>query len=259
MTAGGRIGLVLVSHVSGIADGVRDLVGQMAPDVTVTPAGGTDDDGIGTSFDRVAAALEQADAGAGAVVLYDLGSALLTTETALDLLDDEARARVRVAEAPLVEGAIAAAVEAQGGGDLAAVLAAAESAGGGAPPVEAGGSGTVPGADSRADSRADARADARGAGSGSDDRLRTSETLVNKVGLHARPAGALARALSALDADVRVGRPGDEGVNARSVLSVIALGLENGQQVEFSASGPDAQQALDTATRLTRERFGDEE
>jgi len=246
VTAGGHIGLVLVSHVSGIADGVRDLVGQMAPDVTVTPAGGTDDDGIGTSFDRVAAALEQADAGAGAVVLYDLGSALLTTETALDLLDDGARARVRVAEAPLVEGAIAAAVEAQGGGDLAAVLAAAESAGRGAPPVQAGGSGTVPAADSRAGSRAD-------------DRLRTSETLVNKVGLHARPAGALARALSALDADVRVGRPGDEGVNARSVLSVIALGLENGQQVEFSASGPDAQQALDTATRLTRERFGDEE
>jgi phosphotransferase system HPr (HPr) family protein len=48
-------------------------------------------------------------------------------------------------------------------------------------------------------------------------------------------------------------------VNARSVLSVISLGLANGQQVEFSASGPDAQQALDTATRLTRERFGDEE
>ncbi|MDF2967528.1 MAG: sugar transporter subunit [Nocardioidaceae bacterium] len=254
MTAGGRIGLVLVSHVSGIADGVRDLVGQMAPDVTVTPAGGTDDGGIGTSFDRVATALEQADAGAGAVVLYDLGSALLTTETALDLLDDEARARVRVAEAPLVEGAIAAAVEAQGGGDLAAVLAAAESAGGGVPPVEASRPGTVPGAVPGADSGADSPAD-----SGADNRLRTSETLVNKVGLHARPAGALARALSALDADVRVGRPGDEGVNARSVLSVIALGLENGQQVEFSASGPDAQQALDTATRLTRERFGDEE
>lgn len=234
MTTERRIGLVLVSHVAGIADGVRDLVGQMAPDVTVAPAGGTDDGGIGTSFDLVATALEQADAGAGAVVLYDLGSALFTTETALELLDDEARARVRVAEAPLVEGAIAAAVEAQGGGDLDAVLAAAESAGGSAQPAEAG-------------------------DPGADDRLRASETLVNKVGLHARPAGALARALSALDADVRVGRPGDEGVNARSVLSVIALGLENGQQVEFSASGADAQQALDTATRLTRERFGDEE
>jgi dihydroxyacetone kinase phosphotransfer subunit len=238
VTADGRIGLVLVSHVAGIADGVRDLVGQMAPDVTVIPAGGTDDGGIGTSFDLVATALKQADAGAGAIVLYDLGSALLTTETALELLDDEARARVRVAEAPLVEGAIAASVEAQGGGDLDAVLAAAESAGGAAQSAEADDPGDDP---------------------GDDDRLRASETLVNKVGLHARPAGALARALSALDADVRVGRPGDEGVNARSVLSVIALGLENGQQVEFSASGPDAQQALDTATRLTRERFGDEE
>jgi dihydroxyacetone kinase phosphotransfer subunit len=237
VTAGERIGLVLVSHVAGIADGLRDLVSQMAPDVTVTPAGGTDDGGIGTSFDLVAAALEQADSGAGAVVVYDLGSALLTTETALELLDDAARARVRVAEAPLVEGAIAAAVEAQGGGDLDAVLAAAESAGGAAP-----------------------QTDAADPGNGrSEDRLRATETLVNKVGLHARPAGALARALSSLDADVRVGRPGDDGVNARSVLSVIALGLENGHEVEFAASGPDARQALDTATRLTRERFGDEE
>ncbi len=237
-----RVGLVLVSHVAAIAEGLRDLVAQMAPDVAVEPAGGTGDGGIGTSFDLVAAALGQADNGAGVVVLYDLGSALLTTETALDLLDDQARAGVRVAEAPLVEGAIAAGVEAQGGGDLSAVVAAAESAGGTAP-----GTGGEPPAD-----RAD-RAQ------GADEVLRASAVLVNAVGLHARPAGALARALAGLDAEVRVGRPGDDGVNARSVLSVIALGLGNGQQVEYAATGPDAQQALDTAVELTRNRFGDAE
>jgi phosphotransferase system HPr-like phosphotransfer protein len=58
---------------------------------------------------------------------------------------------------------------------------------------------------------------------------------------------------------VRVGRPGDDGVNARSVLSVIALGLGNGQQVEYAATGPDARRALDTAVELTRNRFGDAE
>lgn len=247
-SAGARVGVVLVSHVAAIADGLRDLVRQMAPDVVVEPAGGTDDDRIGTSFDRVAAALGAADTGAGAVVVYDLGSALLTTETALELLDPEARERVRVADAPLVEGAIAAGVEAQAGGDLAAVLAAAESAGtvtaaaAGGTPEDPAGQPDGPAAD--------------GASTGV---LRAGATLVNKVGLHARPAGVLARALSDLDADVRVGRPGDQGVNARSVLSVIALGLANGQQVEYAASGPDAQRALDVAVALTRDRFGDDE
>jgi dihydroxyacetone kinase phosphotransfer subunit len=237
-----RVGLVLVSHVAAIAEGLRILVAQMAPDVGVEPAGGTDDGRIGTSFDLVVAALGRADTGEGAVVLYDLGSALLTTETALDLLDDQARARVRIADAPLVEGAIAAGVEAQGGGHLSAVVAAAESAGGPAPRAD------VEPAAGRPD-----RPD------GSDGVLRASATLVNAVGLHARPAGALARALVGLDADVRVGRPGDDGVNARSVLSVIALGLGNGQQVEYAATGPDARRALDTAVELTRNRFGDAE
>lgn len=242
---GARVGLVLVSHVAAIAEGLRDLVAQMAPDVAVEPAGGTDDGGIGTSFDLVAAALGQADNGAGVVVLYDLGSALLTTETALDLLDDRARARVRVADSPLVEGAIAASVEAQGGGDLSAVVAAAESA--------AGLRGGADPADTAEPAHTADPADT------ADDVLRASATLVNAVGLHARPAGALARALAGLDADIRVGRPGDDGVNARSVLSVIALGLGNGQQVEYAATGPDARQALDTAVELTRNRFGDPE
>ncbi len=230
------VGLVLVSHVPALAEGLRVLVAQMAPAVAVEPAGGTDDGQVGTSFDRVEAALGRADSGDGVVVLYDLGSALLTTETALEVLDDTARDRVRVAEAPFVEGAVAAGVEAQGGGDLAAVLAAAEAAGG------AGDGGDT--------------------GAGDTDRadwLRATAELVNKVGLHARPAGVLVRALADLDAEVRVGRPGDEPVNARSVLAVIALGLQRGQQVEYSATGPDGQQALDTALRLTRERFGDPE
>lgn len=183
------------------------------------------------------AAIQSADTGGGVVVLYDLGSALLTAETALDLLDDDVRERVGIADGPLVEGAIAAGVEAQGGGDLAAVLAAGESAGGGGGSAEA----APPGGES------------------ADDTVRATTALVNKVGLHARPAGALVRALADLNADLTVGRPGDPGVNARSVLSVIGLGLDNGQEVEYTANGPDAQQALDTAVELTRERFGDPE
>ena len=82
------VGLVLVSHVAGIAEGIAGLIAQMAPEVPVVAAGGTDDGGIGTSFDRVLAALEVAEQGAGVIVLYDLGSALLTAESAVELLDD---------------------------------------------------------------------------------------------------------------------------------------------------------------------------
>src|SRR5689334_13142688 len=104
-----RVGLVLVSHSAAIAEGLAALAGQMAPSTTLVPAGGTDDGGIGTSFDRVSAALAEAESGSGVVVLCDLGSAYLTAETALDFLDDEARASVRIVQAPLVEGAVAAA------------------------------------------------------------------------------------------------------------------------------------------------------
>src|SRR5690606_16795974 len=118
------VGLVLVSHVEQLSAGVRTLAGQMAPEVTIATAGGTDDGGVGTSFDKVQAALDEAETGDGAIVLYDLGSAQMTAELALDMLDDERRARVRLVDAPLVEGALAAAVAAQHG-DLDDVVAAA--------------------------------------------------------------------------------------------------------------------------------------
>ncbi len=223
------VGLVLVSHVAALADGLRVLVAQMSPDVVVEAAGGTDEGEVGTSFDLVVEALGRADSGAGVLVLYDLGSALLTTETALDVLDEAARERVRIAEAPFVEGAVAAGVRAQGGGDLDAVLAAAEGGGGDSTPADA------------------------------EEALRATAELVNRVGLHARPAAVLARSIEGLDADLRVGPPGTDGVNARSVLSVISLGLTAGAQVEYVATGPDAQAALDRALAATRDGFGEQD
>jgi PTS hybrid protein len=127
------VGLVIVSHSAKIAEGVVELATQMAGGVVLVAAGGTDDGGIGTSYDRVMAAVGEADDGDGVIVLCDLGSAILTTETALDFLDDDLRERVRVANAPIVEGAVAAAVAAEIGGDLDTVLGAAELAAGPAP------------------------------------------------------------------------------------------------------------------------------
>jgi phosphoenolpyruvate---glycerone phosphotransferase subunit DhaM len=125
------VGLVLVSHSATLVDGLREMVAQVAgDDVPVTTAGGTDDGRLGTSAPRIAAAIRSAlNAGATeALVLLDLGSAALSLELAIEELSDEERTRVRVSEAPLVEGAVLAAVQASVGASIESVLAAAESA-----------------------------------------------------------------------------------------------------------------------------------
>ena len=120
------VGIVLVSHSDQLACGLREVVRQIGTDaVPVEVAGGTDDGRIGTSYDRIAAAVERADRGAGVVVLTDLGSAVLTART---VLADRPAARAVLVDAPFVEGAVAAAVIAGTGADLDTVIAAATEA-----------------------------------------------------------------------------------------------------------------------------------
>jgi len=124
---GAYVGLVVVSHSVRIAEGTAELAGQMAGDeVRIVPAGGLEDGTIGTDAARIAAAIESADAGAGVVVLVDLGSAVLSTVTALELLGDPEN--VRLSRGPIVEGAVIAAVQASTGSSLDEVLEAAEGA-----------------------------------------------------------------------------------------------------------------------------------
>lgn len=122
-----RVGIVLVSHSAALAEGMAEVAGQIGGGaVTIAPAGGTDDGGIGTSIARVRQAVLRADAGTGVVILPDLGSSVLTVRA---LLDEEGfPGPVAVADAPFVEGAVAATVAAAAGGDVKAVLQAAEEA-----------------------------------------------------------------------------------------------------------------------------------
>lgn len=221
------VGLVLVSHSAKIAQGLSELAAQMAPTVALVPAGGTDDDGIGTSFERVADGIAQADSGAGVVVLCDLGSAILTAETAIDFLDDELRSRVLIADAPLVEGAVSAAVAAQTGADLVQVRRAAESAGG------------VAAAEPEAPVAA------------ADGPVRTAR-LINPNGLHARPAADFVTLASTFAARVNA-----NGKDATSLLGVMSLGLLKGDVVTISASGADAQDAVDALAALVESGFGE--
>jgi phosphoenolpyruvate---glycerone phosphotransferase subunit DhaM len=122
------VGIVVVSHSRDIASGTAELAGQMAgPDVRIEAAGGNADGGLGTDGERVRAAIAGADAGDGVVVLGDLGSAILTVRAVLEGAEN---GHVALADAPLVEGAVAAAVAASAGLELSEVLRSAEEASG---------------------------------------------------------------------------------------------------------------------------------
>jgi phosphoenolpyruvate---glycerone phosphotransferase subunit DhaM len=130
-----QVGIVLVSHSAALAEGAAELAGQVGGGgVVIAAAGGTADGRLGTSAEKVAAAVRRASGGVGVLILPDLGSAVLTVKALLtDIEDDEIGAfgplgPVEVADAPFVEGAVAAAVIAAAGAPLAAVRAAAEEA-----------------------------------------------------------------------------------------------------------------------------------
>jgi phosphoenolpyruvate---glycerone phosphotransferase subunit DhaM len=121
-----QVGIVLVSHSARLAEGAADLASQVGGGtVTIVPAGGTDDGDLGTSAAKIGQALRQAEAGAGVLVLPDLGSAVLTVRA---LLGDMPDANVVLVDAPFVEGAVAATVTAAAGADLTSVAKAAAEA-----------------------------------------------------------------------------------------------------------------------------------
>lgn len=120
------VGIVLVSHSAVMAAGLRELLAELGSGgVTVAVAAGTEDGGLGTSYELIAQAVRAADGGAGVVVLPDLGSSVLTARA---VLEDDPRADVVLVDAPFVEGAVSAAVIAGTGAGLAEVVAAAEQA-----------------------------------------------------------------------------------------------------------------------------------
>ena len=125
----GYVGLILVSHSGPIAEGLAELVAQVAgPDVPIVAVGGASDGSLGTDGGKVLDALRAAAAGAGAVVLMDLGSSVLAVRAAQGELSQEELERIVVADAPLVEGAVAAGVTASSGGSAEDVAAAAQEA-----------------------------------------------------------------------------------------------------------------------------------
>ncbi len=231
-----RIALLLVSHSVQLADGARELAMQMAPGVLIYAVGGRSDGGLGTDFDRALSTLEEAGTQAdGVVVLADLGSAVLTVGTVLEFAEDELAARTRLADSPFVEGTVAAAVTAHGGGDLSEVLRSAEHAG----------STFAPQNDS--DVVADPQENPMPG-------VTTPQQVEvrNPLGLHARPAALLARLVASFDAVITIG-----GVNAASVLELMKLGAVGGQKLEVTAQGAHADAAIAAVVAEIEGGFGE--
>lgn len=227
------VSIVVVSHSEKIADGAVELAAQMAPDVAILAAGGTKDGRIGTSLEKVLAALEQAG-GDGTVVLTDLGSAVMTAESALEFLEDAAG--VLLADAPLVEGLVAAAVAAQGGADVQAVREAAEAAGGRPrqpEPTRTGAREQEPVSSAAPDFTGDFE-------------------LVNQAGMHARPAAKVAGGLASLDAEVTI-----NGVDGASMTGLMTLGAGKGTVLHVEAWGVDAERAVEYVGGLVQAGFGE--
>ncbi len=239
------VGLVIVSHSATLAEGVAELARGMGAEVPIELAGGIDapEPALGTDAARVLEAIERADKGDGVLVLMDLGSAVLSAEMALDLLPEERRERVVLSEAPLVEGAVAAAVTAKLGASLADV--AAEARGALEAKVTHLGSGEP--------------AAPVAALSGNGSRTITL-TVRNPLGLHARPAARFVQTAAGFDAEVTVTNvtAGRGPASGRSLNAIATLGVRQGHEIAVAASGPQAGDALAALEALAARDFDEE-
>lgn len=245
------VGLVLVSHSRKLAESVRDLVLQMtAPGFPIAVAGGVGDnfDELGTDAVHIADVLQNLSCPEGVLILMDLGSAVLSAQTALELLDSSDKNPIRLCPAPLVEGAIAAAVSSQAGGSLADVAREAEQGLAAKqqqlqdenvaelPPTEAPVSKATPD--------------------------QTAELVLivnNQHGLHARPAAALVQTASRFSSYVEVSNltAGRGPVSARSLTSLALLQIRKGDRIKVACSGDDCQSALQAIRELASAGFGE--
>jgi dihydroxyacetone kinase phosphotransfer subunit len=121
------VGIVVVSHSEAAAEGIAEVATEMGGDAGIVPAGGGPDGDVGTVAPDIEAAIREADDGDGVVVLVDLGSAVMNAEIAIEAVEGEIDARI--ADAPVLEGALNAAVAAaSGSATVETVLEKAEEA-----------------------------------------------------------------------------------------------------------------------------------
>ena len=243
------VGLVIVSHSAQLAAGVVELAGQMTQGKTpIAAAGGAIDDILGTSADKILEAIQSVDGPDGVLVLLDMGSAILSAEMALEMLSDEQRDHIRLSYAPLVEGAVAAALEASLGRTLAQVQQMAEKTADvdqlqmlkPLTPIE--------------NEPVEIVAPPESIAPGETSEHTSQLTLANPTGLHARPAMLFVQTAAGYQANIRASGRGKE-TDATSIFGVMSLGLRQGDTLTLRASGKEAEAAIQALSELVRVNF----
>ena len=243
------VGIVVVSHSRALADAAVALAAEMlhGREAVIEVAAGLDDGAFGTDAVAIHDAVLRADRGDGVVVLMDLGSAVLSAELALDFLDDDAKSRVVLCPAPLVEGLVVAAVTADSGATAPEVAAEAMAA------LTAKQSHLASAGNGASEDRPDE----------APDEAAVPDTAVFTVtmahGLHARPAALVVQAVRRLDAEVQLRNrtTGTGFVPAGSLSKVATLGALHGHEIEIRATGPQAHEAVTVLLDLARDGFGE--
>jgi dihydroxyacetone kinase phosphotransfer subunit len=246
------VGIVIVSHSARLAQGVEELArGMSGPEVKIKSVGGLNlpEQPLGTDPLLILAAIEEVYSEDGVVVLMDIGSALLSAEMALEMLPPAHRSRVKLSDAPLVEGAVSAAVQARLGNPLDQVVAEcrrameAKTAQLGLPAPLHGETG--PGRASREAAPF----------------IELRLIVKNPVGLHARPAARFVQTVGRfVHAEVQVTNltAGRGPVDAKSLTRVLTLGVAQNHTILVTASGAEAQAAAAAIQALADSDFGDQ-
>jgi multiphosphoryl transfer protein len=244
------VGLVIVSHSAALAEGVTELAREMGGgEVAIEAAGGMEGGEIGTDAERVRQAVERVRSPDGVLVLMDLGSALMSAEMATEMAEPDG-GEIVLSEAPLVEGAVAAAALAGAGASLEEVAR------------EARGAMRMKTEQLGADEAQREEAQPAGAPTGGEADEPAAElrlSVENRLGLHARPAARFVAVLGGLDARVEVSNatrnrgPAD----GRSLIGVATLAVGQGDEIVVHTRGPQAAEALDALRALAAQNFGD--
>ncbi|HLO84966.1 MAG TPA: phosphoenolpyruvate--protein phosphotransferase [Nostocaceae cyanobacterium] len=248
------VGIVIVSHSKQLALGVRELAAQMVQgQVPLAVAAGIDDPAnpLGTDAIAVYEAIVSIFSDDGVLVLMDLGSAVLSAETALEFLPPEQRQKVYLCAAPIVEGAIAATVAAANGRSIQQVIAEAQ----GSLIAKTTHLGCVTGQPPIVTCPNQALFNAE---------LPTREikvTVNNRLGLHARPAAQFVGTVCRFQAQIQVKNltKKTEFVRADSINQVATLGVRQGDELLITASGVDAEAALKAIQTLIANHFGEDD
>ncbi len=261
------VGVVIVAHSAALAQAVLKLVEQVAlGEVPLAACGGIDDpqNPYGTDAAQVRDAIETIYGEDGVVVLMDMGSSLLSAEMAVEFLPEDKRSCVRLCDAPLVEGAIAAAVCSKGGGSLDEVLNEARGAlAGKTTHLGDATSGLGPQA-----SGAGRELHRAGPQEGMDTQPRRTppvkaiELLVNNCqGIHVRPAARFVTTAMRFQSliTVRNVTKGTAAVSAKSLNRIATLDVRQGHRINVTAEGPDAEEALTAMGNLVASNFDEPE